>query len=72
MCPGEITEEELLTRLQQVKDGGPRPATGTAPNGASASASPSDSPSASTSDGGVGSSDERRPEAAGEELYPSM
>ncbi|XP_031442978.1 E3 ubiquitin-protein ligase RNF12-A isoform X2 [Clupea harengus] len=55
--PGEITEEELLTRLQQVKDGGPRPDTG-----ASTSPSPNANANANTSGSG-GSSEARRPEA---------
>lgn len=54
---GEITEEELLTRLQQAKDDGQRAA-----NGASSSPSPSPSPSPSASANGTSV---RRPEATG-------
>ena len=60
---GEITEEELLTRLQQVKDGGPRPDTG-----ASTSPSPNANANANTSGSG-GSSEARRPEATGKYIH---
>lgn len=64
---GEITEEELLTRLQQVKDEGQRSANGSGGGGASTSPSPSQSPSPSAGGGAnANGTSVRRPEASGE------